>query len=270
MSRTTAEPRSVKEYLEWHKTHLESDVVSALDYYEFIAPVMCKTFAQSQLWQGIESHAQRWEQEYADRTGYPLWASGTSLPDPVWKSRASFALKVFRKNVLENRAFPEPPEGDWYRSTNWLSRTNDVVRTCLVVKYLDGVEEVCGRVAELAASLGYGGIEASYEAREEGYYAAHLLVPAFSFRVPRRTWDYTEIEAPVEIQVTTQVKDVIRELTHTFYEARREQPISEGRKWQWDYRCDEFSANYLGHTLHFLEGTIMDIRDRTTKGKTHG
>lgn len=269
MSRTKADPRSLTEYLEWHAATLERDVVSALDYYTAVAPVMCGAFTESALWQAILSTSAPWAQEYLDRTGYQLWAFDGQLPSPVWKSRESFALKVFRRNVIENRAFPNPPEGDWYSSKNWFSRTNDIVRTCLVVKYLDGVEEVCTRTAALAATFGYA-LETSYEARDEGYYAAHLRVPAMEFRVPSRNWDYTMLAAPVEIQVTTQVKDVIRDLTHPFYEARRMEPTTPNRKWQWDYRCEEFSANYLGHTLHYLEGTIMDIRDRAKKGKTDG
>ncbi len=33
-------------------------------------------------------------------------------------------------------------------------------------------------------------------------------------------------------------------------------------KWQWDYKGDEFATNYLGHILHYVEGMIMDVRER--------
>ncbi len=32
--------------------------------------------------------------------------------------------------------------------------------------------------------------------------------------------------------------------------------------WQWDYKCDEFLPNYLGHIIHYIEGMIMEVRDR--------
>jgi hypothetical protein len=28
------------------------------------------------------------------------------------------------------------------------------------------------------------------------------------------------------------------------------------------YKSDEFAINYLGHILHYLEGTIVEIRDK--------
>ena len=36
-------------------------------------------------------------------------------------------------------------------------------------------------------------------------------------------------------------------------------------KWQWDYKSDEFSANYLGHILHYVEGMIVEIREKQKK-----
>jgi hypothetical protein len=30
-------------------------------------------------------------------------------------------------------------------------------------------------------------------------------------------------------------------------------------KWQWDYECNEFAPNYIGHVLHYIEGAVMQI-----------
>ena len=32
--------------------------------------------------------------------------------------------------------------------------------------------------------------------------------------------------------------------------------------WEWDYRNPAFSVNYLGSTLHYLEGMIVLARDQ--------
>lgn len=69
----------------------------------------------------------------------------------------------------------------------------------------------------------------------------------------------------IEIQITTQLQEVIRSLLHKYYEDRRKGVEAEGTKWQWDYKSDEFVANYLGHILHYVEGMIMDIREKQRK-----
>lgn len=265
MGRVASEtPTTPQEYLRWHQEVLGADIKSDLRYFGVVAPAMQRGFEESKFWGEVCRLRAEWAQGYLDRTEYELWAF-EEPPALVYKSTESFQLKVFRKNVLENRRFPEPPDGGWYEPSNWFARTNDIVRTCFVVRYLDGVEEVCDQVRRVAEKHGYE-VTTSFEAREEGYYAAHMSLGGFDFRVPSRKWDYTGLTAPVEMQVTTQVKDVIRDLTHRFYEQRRLRPPGSSRQWQWEYRSDEFSANYLGHTLHYLEGTIMDIRDRAKKG----
>jgi len=55
-------------------------------------------------------------------------------------------------------------------------------------------------------------------------------------------------------------------LLHKYYEERRKKLKKEDIIWQWDWRSDEFSANYLGHILHYIEGMIMEIREKQRKG----
>ena len=70
------------------------------------------------------------------------------------------------------------------------------------------------------------------------------------------------MDIPIEIQITTQLQDVIRKLLHIYYEERRKKITEDDIKWQWDYKSDEFVANYLGHILHYVEGMIMDVRSK--------
>ena len=51
-------------------------------------------------------------------------------------------------------------------------------------------------------------------------------------------------------------------MTHKAYERRRTRLFTPHNKWQWDYKSKEFAPNYIGHIIHYVEGTIMDIRDK--------
>ena len=76
-------------------------------------------------------------------------------------------------------------------------------------------------------------------------------------------WNKTKIPFPFEIQVTTSIKEVIKRLLHSYYEASRmdSKPMSI-EELSWNYKSDEFIASYLGHILHYVEGMILDVRDR--------
>ena len=176
------------------------------------------------------------------------------------KPYESLLHKSFRKNILLNDAWPTPPNGGWITPENWFSRTNDIVRTTIVVKYLDGVEFMVQHIRAIAEE-GNCPFQVNYEARDEGYYAAHCYI-TFNLEVPKLDWDTERIDVRLEIQVTTQLQDVIRKLTHGFYEQRRTFRRSADFKWQWNYYSPEFVPNYLGHILHYVEGMIMEVRKR--------
>ena len=99
------------------------------------------------------------------------------------------------------------------------------------------------------------------EAREEGYYAAHQYISK-EFEIPKIDWDTEKIDFSIEIQITTQLQEIIRGLLHKYYGEKRKRITKENVKWQWNYKGDEFTANYLGHILHYVEGMIMEIRDK--------
>ena len=75
-------------------------------------------------------------------------------------------------------------------------------------------------------------------------------------------WDTGEKSIGFEIQVTTQLQEVIRKMLHSYYVDRRASGTNEGKGWQWRFRDEEFSTNYLGHILHYLEGQIVEIREK--------
>jgi hypothetical protein len=86
--------------------------------------------------------------------------------------------------------------------------------------------------------------------------------------VPKENWDSERIPVALEIQVTTQLQDVIGKLLHKYYEDRRMQASQPELKWQWNYESDEFLTNYLGHILHYAEGMIMEARTRQAASPT--
>jgi hypothetical protein len=253
-------PKSIEEYKKWLSDVHKIEITGRDErYYEIVTTKIKIDFQKSALWQQLIKNLPEYNDEYLIKTGYPLLREIRSSPEILIKPFASFFLKTYRKNVLDNKKWPsEPPDG-WIFPSNWYSRVNDTVRTLIEVKYLDGVEFIVTKIKLLCDEYDIQ-FRQFWEAREEGYYAAHLYITQ-DFEIPRINWDTERVNVSAEIQITTQLQEVIRKLLHNYYEDRRK--ISKGDvKWQWDYKSDEFAANYLGHILHYVEGMIMEIRDK--------
>lgn len=262
-------PSDIAEYKTWLKDQHSVAVDRRVrNHFESVASKLQRDFESCAFWVQLVNNLKNYHEKYLVETGYPLFTNFESPPRMLTKPFDSFLLKTFRTNILENASWPGEPIDGWVLPDNWYSRIHDIVRTCLVVKYLDGVEFVIGKIQDLCAQKGLH-CEVSFEAREEGYYAAHVNVQQ-EFEIPRLDWDTERIEAHVEIQLTTQLQDVITKLLHKYYERRRGRVASEdvGTKWQWEYGSDEFVANYLGHILHYVEGMIMDVRSRQAAADT--
>jgi ppGpp synthetase/RelA/SpoT-type nucleotidyltranferase len=252
-------PESVEEYRKWFEDRHRVLITDRTQtYYESVSNKILRDFSRSDFWNALVSALESINQEYYLKTGYNLLSMDT--PELKAKPFKSFVLKTFRKNVLENPNWPEQPPGGWILPTNWYSRINDITRSVIVVKYLDGVNFLVENVRLLLREYGLS-FQVDFEAREEGYYAAHVYTQ-YDCEVPAENWDVERIQVMIEIQITTQLQEVIRGLLHKYYEARRRGAKDEGVKWQWDYASDEFAANYLGHILHYVEGMIVDIRER--------
>ena len=159
-------------------------------------------------------------------------------------------------NCNWNRLFPKPPSGGWYKADNWFSRIDDLVRSLLVCRYIDGPEKVCREAQKVAEDCG---LDAAYipRATNQGYYAYHarVVVPVdlFGAHGPATT------SMQIEIQVTTQLQEILRDLTHTYYRSRRISPGLIQAADNWDYTSINFRGSYLGHTLHLIEGMIAEL-----------
>ncbi len=254
-------PKNIKEYREWLKAELGVEISHRDEmHYDSATAKVKRDFEQSAFWINLVKNYEEFDSQYQLQKGVPLWMQNLK-PELQVKTFTSFELKTFRKNVLENKNWPNEIDDGWILPKNWYSRINDVVRTLFVVRYLDGVQFVIDKVQNLCRQQGLPACEVSFEAREEGYYAAHLYTTQ-EFEIPKVTWDTERVKISIEVQITTQLQEIIRKLLHKYYEERRKRLEKDDVKWQWNYKSDEFATNYLGHILHYVEGMIMDIREK--------
>ena len=230
------------------------------DYYSSVSTTVLENFKDSKFWSDLLNDLGKYDQEYRLlNKNYVLFIPNFE-PKLKTKPFDKFLEKTYRKNILDNEFFPKEPKDGWVVPENWFSQINDIVRTLFVVKYFDGVKFLVSKIENLCKNHGLK-LLVDYEAREEGYYAAHLCIKQ-EFEIPPELWDTKRTNIAVEFQITTQIQDVIRKLLHTYYEKKRMAVKKPTEKWEWDSGCDEFCTNYLGHILHYEEGMIVEIRDK--------
>lgn len=266
-------PATIEAYKEWMKSvHRVDTGINAEKHFETQAEVARAAFASSPLW-AILSDQERllsFDAEYRiAHANHPLFATP---PNPVLdkKSFKSALEKSFRINVVNNRDWPEPPR--WRNNLgyvvprNWFFRLNDIVRTYFVVRYLDGVKFFIDKLVACCDEVNLKG-DTHFEARDDGYYAAHFYVtfPCEIAPLGPSLFDRLKVDLSVEIQVTTQLQEVIRTLLHDVYASHRASANTDRNAWKWDHNSRQFSTNYLGHILHYIEGTIVQLRDKESK-----
>ena len=173
--------------------------------------------------------------------------------------------KAYRKNVLKNKNWPNPPDEGFVTAESWFEKLGDILRTTLTSRYIDGVQFIAERLVELAHKHGLN-VNNQLQATPEGYYAGHVDIE-FDFVIEDLMRNDVTAKVSVEFQVTTQLKQVVKELLHVFYESDRlKTDVDKSSEvWQWDYRKPLFDANYLGHVVHYLEAQILKVRE-----KNHG
>jgi len=252
-------PQNIDEYKEWLKKKKIEISDKTEQYYESVNSKIKKDFKESEFWTQLTESLKEFDSKYHLETGYVLLAPEFK-PKLDTKTFDSFLLKTFRKNILENKNWPKEPESGWILPDNWYSRINDIVRTLFIVKYLDGIEFIVDQIKTICEQQSLS-CRVYLKAKEEGYYAAHLYINQ-EFEIPRVNWDTEKVKVDIEIQITTQLQEVIRKLLHKYYEERRKKAKKTNEKWQWNYKSNEFSTNYLGHILHYIEGMIMEIREK--------
>jgi len=251
-------PNNIEEYKIWLLNEHKNEITDQTkNYYNSVANAIKVNFENSDFWLKLKQNLIEFNDQFALDTQYQLLDQMEIKL--LTKSFGSFLEKTFRKNITYNKNWPEPPREGWVLQNNWFSRINDVVRTLITVKYLDGVDFLLPKIEALCTECD---LEANkkLEAREDGYYAAHIHIRD-QCEIHKKDWDMETIPVVIEIQITTQLQEVIRKLLHKYYEANRKLPVLDD-SWKWNYKSNEFASNYLGHILHYIEGMIVGARER--------
>lgn len=252
-------PTFPDEYVDWLETeHSVSVGPDTEGDYEEFGRQLARQFTESAFFERLPEQLLSLHATYKVEEGTGLLANPSRVIPIHVKSWTSFFEKSYRQNVRRNSHWPLSPDGGWVLPNSWFTKIGDIVRTLVVVRYLDGMDAVARTVLQLALDTGLTASVARL-AKAEGYYATHADV-AFSPRIPIGL-DVEELSASVEIQITTELQANIRDLAHGHYERRRMVDQEDPAAWQWEYRGSEFSSNYLGHVLHYLEGMVMQLRE---------
>lgn len=173
------------------------------------------------------------------------------------KSYPSIVSKLYRMNVLNNRRFDQPPKGGWIKPRNMFGKINDLVRSTIVCRHIDEPAKISLEIVKQATALG---LKASsrVQTKDEGYYAHHVYL-SVPVNLVDQNWQQFAESILLEIQVTTEMQHMLYELTHRFYDEERNIAQADPHSWKWDYRSARFSASYLSHTLHLVEGMILQL-----------
>lgn len=190
-----------------------------------------------------------------------LFSHGARAPELQFlvKPFDSVVEKIYRRTILYNRQYPSPPRGDNLGINNFYTEIDDLIRTKIICRYMDGPQYICRHIKDKFDDMG---IVCNYRdlSTEAGYYAWH-----FYFKMPVDiiiNKVIEEISVWVEIQFATQLSDVISMLTHDIYKNRRSNVEGVANKtWKWEPTSREFRSAYLGHGLHLLEGVVQSLKD---------
>lgn len=263
-------PKNPIDYIKWWNNNFDTQIdLDAKKLYGSIAATVEDQFKHSDEYKEfihqLSNHEAEYRRIYDYDYDYDLLMKKPEEINLVIKNWKFFISKVWRKNVVHNTNWNKDkwtkkrcqPNGGWVTPDNWFYEIHDIVRTRIVVKYFDGVgfllDKMCNHFEVYGCQC-----KPDWEAREEGYYAAHLnVIRDYELPVGLTT---QKKRISVEIQITTQMKDVITTLTHAYYARKREMLDPPDIKWQWNYRSDEFLPNYLGHILHYIDGALMQIK----------
>lgn len=257
-------PESLEDYFSWSVDTLDSDFESKrIENLYNINIKAVETAAQEHgFFSNFPNASLGWGKEYNNLNNCELY-TGEYSPDLCTKPFSSAIDKSFRQNVLWNINFPEAPKSGWITKENISYKFNDLVRGYLVCRFVDGPGFLAEKLGQYAKSHGLESRSYSQE-RDDGYYAYHFYVKIPVKIVDESLNDFI-VDIEVEIQVTTQLQDVLRSITHKFYENERTSINNDSGKWKWNFESGKFKAGYLSHTLHLLESIILESRNSTLK-----
>lgn len=232
-------------------------------FYELNATRVLTTAQQHRFFLDAERFLSDVSAEYDAAGPYGL-LMGRNEIQLVTKPFDSVINKSYRKNIAFNNRFPKEPLDGWCTPSQWFTAFDDIVRGTIVTKYIDAPEFLSSKLTEFADTLSLVSSVSSRES-DSGYYAYHFYL-SIPVEIAQVDMQPSQIDMKVELQITTQLQEILRKLTHGFYEELRLDPKQDRRAWKWDFQSPRFQASYLGHTLHLLEGVIVQLKNRNVSG----
>jgi ppGpp synthetase/RelA/SpoT-type nucleotidyltranferase len=253
-------PTTDEEYVVWARDVLGIDFTQHRAELSFDQNAnFIKTTAQRhEFFRGLPNLLRESSEEYYTQTDSDLFIRGVPEVNPVLKSYTSAINKSFRNNVIWNDNFPAPPQGDWVTPFNWFSKFNDIVRSTVVCKFIDGPQFLAERLKTHASNHHLDSRYTSQQ-KDDGYYAYHYYVKIPVDLLLNET--VSTVNVNIEIQLTTQLQEILYKITHRYYEHLRNQRTVDPGVWKWEVKSNRFRAGYLSHTLHLLEAIILELRD---------
>ena len=271
---------SFEDYTFWYYEKFWDDLESgkAERWHGLVTRLGQSTLEDSQFWQQMQNTLHDWDVAFkVSHEGYRLLERELQPDRILRKSFQSTLNKTFRRNVLENANWPDPPirrpstasqsteidpddPSRWYGPSNWLVDFSDIFRVRLTTTYFDGVRFLAERVKELADQTTDVRPKLEFKASLDGYHAAHILSYHSLDIYDYENSDPGTVQVTLEVQVVTTIQETILNMLHRVYANWRLNGTP--RDWEWDHRNPAFSVNYLGSTLHYLEGMIVLARDQ--------
>src|ERR1700756_2860373 len=198
-------PLEYEDYPDWLAAH-DVPVDVHQSHYEAVCRELIEGFSKCLFWTKSLAGLRDIDATYQIEKKYPLISAAP--PELLIKPWSSFLHKTYRKNVLTNDNFPNPPADGWILPNNWFERVHDILRTTVEVKYLDGVAIVLNSLKQWAEQEKCFH-SSQLEARVNGYYGAHFEC-AFVGKIPDISWKRYDQRIIVEVQITTSIKEVIK------------------------------------------------------------
>ena len=266
-------PENLDEYKKWLSDTFNLRIDRIGKYYNHSITQLKEDIKNSVAWQSILKNLNNFSEEYEIATNSKLFKNIDEI-ELKTKTYESVINKSYRKDFCHAEAaknWPHPSGGDWVLPNNCYSRINDLVRTSLVVRYLDGVSFLAHKIQSVLEENDLS-CKIDFESRFEGHYAVHLAIEhdLSVLDIFDKNREIKDVTVSMEIQIVTQSHEVIRELLHPYYEKRRLSPNKkEYPPWEWNYKNEEFNVNYLGHVVQYVDGMIAQVLDRK-EVKKHG
>ena len=249
-------PKSVEAEVNWLAKLAEIREEFSIPHYPRILAENAETWAQEvsvgPFWAFTKGSLSKWGTEYKSRIGADLLPR-PDLPNFQGKTEAGIREKLIRlckrnqDNLSNVIAGDGPP----------IPKLNDLVRTRVACRYIDGVDFLAKKIMEVGAETNCS-VELSREGRIEGYFAQHITLGQNV--ILRLAGHEQMVTINCEIQVASELATRVWDASHPLYADTRTRGKSP-EEWQWKPTDPQFIANQLGHMIHLADGLLVQLRD---------